>query len=166
MYDLVLVKVVHTSGDLLGPLHQLLRMNLLTVPEEVEESAVRTVLHHDAEHGGLDTNSPERDNDDRIYRFKVHSLELDNVGMVEFPQVYDVRLELLLHLLHGHLFPLVLPHEDGPLCPGAEPLQLLYGFKWNLPVVLLHLWSLPLPDHHPHRLEAANKSSKPANIRY
>ena len=65
MYDLVLVKVVHTSGDLLGPLHQLLRMNLLAVPEEVEESAVRAVLHHDTEHGGLDTNSPERDNDDR-----------------------------------------------------------------------------------------------------
>ena len=58
MYDLVLVKVVHTSGDLLGPLHQLLRMNLLAVPEEVEESAVRAVLHHDAEHRRLDTNTP------------------------------------------------------------------------------------------------------------
>ena len=58
MYDLVLVKVVHTSGDLLGPLHQLLRRNLLAVPECPKESAVRAVLHHDAEHWGLNTNSP------------------------------------------------------------------------------------------------------------
>ena len=56
----MLMEVVHAGGDLLGPLHQLLRMNLLTVPEEVEESAVRAVLHHDTEHGGLDANSPER----------------------------------------------------------------------------------------------------------
>ena len=56
--------------------------------------------------------------------------------MVEFPQVYDVCLELLLHLLHGHLLPLVLPHEDGALGPGAEPLEVPDFLEWNLPALI------------------------------
>ena len=32
VYNLVLVEIVHTSGQLLGPLHQLLGVNLLAVP--------------------------------------------------------------------------------------------------------------------------------------
>ena len=55
----MLVEVVHTSGDLLGPLDQLLGRHLLAVPEQVEEGAVRAVLHHDAEHRGLDADAPE-----------------------------------------------------------------------------------------------------------
>ena len=84
--------------------------------------------------------------------------------MVQFPEMDDVCLELLLHFLHGHLVPLVLPHEDGALGPRAKPLQVLDGFKWNLPVILLHLRSFPLPDHHPHWLEATNEAGKPANV--
>ena len=54
----MLVEVVHPRGNLLGPLHQLLRVNLLPVPEEVEESPEGTVLHDNTEHRGLDTDSP------------------------------------------------------------------------------------------------------------
>ena len=56
---LVLVQIIHPSGDLLGPLHQLLGRHLLAVPEQVEEGAVGAVLHHDTEHGGLDADAPE-----------------------------------------------------------------------------------------------------------
>ena len=58
MDDLVLVEVVHPGGDLLGPLHQPLGRHVPAVPEQVEEGAVRAVLHHDAEHRGLDTDAP------------------------------------------------------------------------------------------------------------
>ena len=58
MYNLVLVEVVHASGDLFGPLHQLLRGHLLALPEGSEECPIGAVLHHNAEHGCLDTNSP------------------------------------------------------------------------------------------------------------
>ena len=58
MYNLMLVEVVHASGDLFGPLHQLLRRHLLPLPEGSEESPVGTVLHHNAKHWGLDANSP------------------------------------------------------------------------------------------------------------
>ena len=93
-----------------------------------------------------------------------NSLEQNNVRMVQFPQMDDVRLEFLLHFLHGHLLSLVFPHEDSALGPRAQPLQILDGFKWDLPVVLLHLWSFPLPDHHPHGLEATNEAGKPAHV--
>ena len=55
----MLVKIVHAGGDLFGPLNQLLGMDLLAVPEEVEEGPVGAVLHDDTEHGRLDTDSPE-----------------------------------------------------------------------------------------------------------
>ena len=58
VYNLMLVEVVHASGDLFGPLHQLLRRHLLPLPEGSEECPVGAVLHHNTEHGGLDTNSP------------------------------------------------------------------------------------------------------------
>ena len=58
MYNLMLMEVVHASGDLFGPLHQLLGRHLLPLPEGAEEGAVGAVLHHNAEHRGLDTNSP------------------------------------------------------------------------------------------------------------
>ena len=58
MYNLMLVEVVHAGGDLFGPLHQLLRGHLLPLPEGCEERPVGAVLHHDTEHGGLDTHSP------------------------------------------------------------------------------------------------------------
>ena len=62
----MLVEVVHAGGDLLGPLHQLLGRHLLAVPEQIEEGTVRAELHHDAEHGGLDTDSPVIGNSRKI----------------------------------------------------------------------------------------------------
>ena len=62
VYNLVLVEVVHASGDLLGPLHQLLGVNFLPVSQEVEEGPEGAVLHDNTEHRGLDTDSPGDDN--------------------------------------------------------------------------------------------------------
>ena len=53
----MLMKIVHASGDLFGPLNQLLGGDLLAVPEEVEEGPVGAVLHDDTEDGRLDTDS-------------------------------------------------------------------------------------------------------------
>ena len=54
----VLMEVVHPGGDLLGPLHELPGRHVLAVPEHVEECPMRTELHHDAEHRGLDADAP------------------------------------------------------------------------------------------------------------
>ena len=119
VYDLVLMEVVHPSGDLLGPLHQLLGRHLLAVPEQIEEGAVGAVLHDDAEHRGLDT----------------HALELHNVGVVELPEVLDVSLVFLLDLLDGHLLLAEGPGEHGALGPGAQPPEVLDLLEGNFPVI-------------------------------
>ena len=64
------------------------------------------------------------------------SLELNDVGMVELSQVLDVSFELLLHFLHGEDLGLVGPHEDGPLGPRAEPLQISDLLEGNFPAVV------------------------------
>ena len=68
--------------------------------------------------------------------FDINSLELNDVGMVELSQVFDVSLELLLHFLHGEDLGLVGPHEDGPLGTGAEPFQVLDLLEGNLPGII------------------------------
>ena len=54
----MLVEVVHARGNLLGPLHQLLGVNLLPISEKVEECPKGAVLHDNTEHRRLDTDSP------------------------------------------------------------------------------------------------------------
>ena len=66
----------------------------------------------------------------------VDLLEADDVWMLEFPQVLNVGLLLLTHLLDGHLFRAELAQEDSSLCTTAQPLQLGNLLKWNLP----HVW--------------------------
>lgn len=65
------------------------------------------------------------------------SLEADDVGMLELPQVFDVGLLLLAHLLDGHLLGAELAQEDGSLCTAAEPLQLRDLLERDLP----HVWT-------------------------
>lgn len=119
VYDLVLVEIVHAGGDLLGPLHHLPGRHVLAVPEHGEERAVRAVLHHDAEHRRLDA----------------HAAELHDVRVVELAQVPDVRLELLLHLLDGHLLGAEGAREHGALGPGPQPAQVLDLLEGDLPVI-------------------------------
>ena len=66
----------------------------------------------------------------------MYSLELNDVGMVELSQVFDVSLELLLHFLHGEDLRLVGPHEDGPLGTRAKPFQVLDLLEGNFPGVI------------------------------
>ena len=58
MDDFVLMKVVHASCNLFGPLHQFLGRDLLPVSEQVEQGPIRAVLHHDAVDWRLDTHTP------------------------------------------------------------------------------------------------------------
>ena len=138
---LVLVEVVHPGGDLLGPLHQLLGRHLLAVPEQVEEGAVGAVLHHDAEHGGLDTYAPVKYPSLMILRKlltvakSIYLPELHNVGVVELPEVLDVGLVLLLDLLDGDLLLTEDPGEHGALGPGAEPAEVPDILEGNFPVI-------------------------------
>ena len=62
-------------------------------------------------------------------------LEGNDVGVLEFAQVFDVRLLLLPDLLDGHLLGAELAQEHGPLRPTAQPLQLRDLLKRNLPHV-------------------------------
>ncbi len=49
MNDLVIVKVLHAGGDLLGPIDQPHGRDLVrALPQEVEEWTVRAKLHDDA----------------------------------------------------------------------------------------------------------------------
>ena len=86
--------------------------------------------------------------------------------MVEFSEVLDVSLIFLLDFLDCHLFPIVLAHEDSSLGTRAQPLQLLDGLKWYLPVILLNLLRFVLANHHPDWLETSNKTCEPTHIRH
>lgn len=68
-------------------------------------------------------------------KLSLNSQELDNVGMVEFAEVCDVRLLLFAHLLDGYPLPFEATPEDCSLSPGPQPLQVGYFLKRNLPVV-------------------------------
>ncbi len=60
MNDLVVVKVLHARGDLLGPIDQPHRWDLVrALPQEVEEGTVRAKLHDDAVTRGLGANAAE-----------------------------------------------------------------------------------------------------------
>ena len=56
--------------------------------------------------------------------------------MVELPQVFDVSLVLLLHLLDSEDLLLVGSHEHRALSPGAEPLEVPDFLEWNLPALI------------------------------
>ena len=119
MYYLVLVKVVHTSGDLLGPLHKLLGRNLLALTQQVEQGSIGTVFHDNTEDGCLGA----------------HPAELYDVWVVELPQVLNVDLVLFLHLLDRDSFPFVLANKNCSLGSRAEPFQVRNVLKRNLPVI-------------------------------
>ena len=59
MDNLVVVEVAHAHGNLLGPADQLLGRDLLAFAQQVEQWAVRAVLHDDAEAGRLGTHTPD-----------------------------------------------------------------------------------------------------------
>lgn len=54
----------------------------------------------------------------------VDLLEADDIWVLEFSEVFNVRLLLLAHLLDGHLLGAELAQEDSTLCSAAQPLQL------------------------------------------
>ena len=125
---------------MLGPLHQLLRRHFLAIPEQIEEGAVWAVLHHDAEHGGLDADSPVIVNIRKsVHTIASHNpknlLEQNYIWMVQLPEMLDVCLVFLLDLLHGDLLSVVFTHEYRALGSGPKPLQILDGLKWNLPII-------------------------------
>lgn len=51
-------------------------------------------------------------------------LESDDVRVLQFPQMLDIRLILLSHFLDGHLLCSELAQEDGSLGSTTQPLQL------------------------------------------
>lgn len=65
----------------------------------------------------------------------VDLLEADDVGVLEFAQVLDVRLLLLPDLLDGHLLGVELPQENSALSPTAQPLKFRDLLKRDLPLV-------------------------------
>lgn len=58
MDDLVRVQILHASGDLLGPVDQTLRRDLLSILEQVVQWPVWTELHDNAVAGRLCAHSP------------------------------------------------------------------------------------------------------------
>lgn len=51
-----------------------------------------------------------------------HSLEGDNVGVLQLPKVFDVRLLEVSHLLDSNLLPMEASQEDRSLGSTAHPL--------------------------------------------
>lgn len=62
-------------------------------------------------------------------------LETDDVRVLQFAEVLDVRLFLLSDLLDGHFFGVELSQEDGALSSTSQPLQLGDLLERNLPHV-------------------------------
>ena len=60
---------------------------------------------------------------------------LNDVWVVEFSEVVDVRVLLLLDLLDGHQLVVQLADEDGALSSGPEPLEIRDVLERDLPVV-------------------------------
>ena len=60
VYNLILMEVVHASGNLLGPVNQFLWRNLLAFSQQVEQWSVRAILHHYAIDRSLGTHTPGR----------------------------------------------------------------------------------------------------------
>merc|ERR1711971_40462 len=119
----MLMRIAHPCRNLLGPFHQLLRRNLLSLSQKVEERSIRTILHDDTENRCLGANTAE----------------LYNVWVVELAQVLDLDLVLLLDLLDRDSFPFVLANKDCPLGSRAQAFQIGDVLKWDLPVILFNL---------------------------
>lgn len=63
----------------------------------------------------------------------VHTLESDDVGVFELPEVLDVSLFDVSYFLHGHFLSMQSAQEDGALGSTAHPLQVRYLLEWDLP---------------------------------
>lgn len=63
----------------------------------------------------------------------VSSLESDDVGVLEFAEVFDLGFFDVSHFLYSHVFSVELAEEDGPLRAAAHPLQVGDFLKRNLP---------------------------------
>ena len=61
--------------------------------------------------------------------------KLNNVWVVQLPEMLDVSLVLLLDLLDGDLLRAEGPGEHGALGPGAQPAEVLDLFKRDFPVI-------------------------------
>lgn len=72
MDDLVEVQVVHAAGDPCGPVHQQLRHDLTTGPENLVQLPLSTVLHDDAVTRGLRANTPETQTARFSFNSKLH----------------------------------------------------------------------------------------------
>lgn len=66
-------------------------------------------------------------------RVTVSSLESDDVGVLEFAEVFDLSFFDIPHFLHSHLFSMELSKENSTLSPAAHPLQVRNFLKRNLP---------------------------------
>lgn len=64
---------------------------------------------------------------------RVSSLESDDVGVLEFAEVFDLGFFDVPHFLYSHFFSMELSEEDGTLRPAAHPLQVRDLLKGDLP---------------------------------
>lgn len=63
------------------------------------------------------------------------SLEGDDVGVLEFAQMFDLGLLDVSDFLHCHLLPVKLAQEDCALSAAAHPLQLRDLLERHLPAL-------------------------------
>lgn len=102
MNDFVIMQVLDSRGNLLGPLHEPGgRYFVFALSQEVEQGPIGAIFHDNAENRGL----------------RAHAPKLDDVGVVELSQVVNVGVHHFLHFLHCHQLIVVLAHEHSPLGP-------------------------------------------------
>lgn len=64
-----------------------------------------------------------------------YSLKLNNILVVQFPQMLDIRLFQVAHLLHRHNLVLQPPTEHRSLGARTNPLQIEDLVERNLPLI-------------------------------
>lgn len=155
MDDFVEVQVVHAARDAHGPVDQEGGGDFAPRPQHLVQLALGTVFHQDTVAGRLSAHAPkearrsERGNTRyitvgfivlirdltpaRYHMYFFPSLESDDVGVLEFAQVFDLGLLDVPHFLHGHVVSVELAEEDGALRAAAHPLQVRDLLEGNLP---------------------------------
>lgn len=150
MDDFVEVEVVHATCNAHWPVNQEGGGDFAARPQHLVQLSLGAVFHQDTVTRSLGAHAPGRKhsvrlfkdikvwfmppNDKRPYRISwLISLESDDVGVLEFAEVFDLGLFDVPHFLYRHVFSVELAEEDGALCPAAHPLQVRDFLKRNLP---------------------------------
>lgn len=115
------MQIMHSIGNLLGPRNHPVYGNcVLLILEQIEKRSVRTELHNYA----------------IARRFlRTDTLELNNVGMIEFSKVPNIGFFQFRDFLHSYRLIVEHSRKYRPLSTATEECEIGNLVKWNFPVI-------------------------------